>query len=177
MASLKAPGRKLTASVQDEVASDDLPQANPRETPGSYVLNADGTFTPFVEDVAAPAADLGLAADQDPAETPGSYVAQEDGSFIPDAALTVVGEGPSEAAPAPVLPTESAAAISDALGSLGQDLPAAVTVALAPPEPEAAASPEPDALPASEPETAQSADQDPALPIDQPSALPSGDPA
>lgn len=78
----------------------------------------------------------------DPRENPGSYIRQPDGSFIQDetVAMTVQADGPSAAAPAPVLPAESAAAIAAALADVGHDAPPAVeaaqTAPVAPPAPE-----------------------------------------
>lgn len=66
----------------------------------------------------------GLAAER-PAtpENPGSYVRAPDGSLERTDAPQELVDGPSEAAPAPVLPEASRRAIADALQSMGAEVP------------------------------------------------------
>lgn len=77
------------------------------------------------------------SASVDPRENPGSYVRQTDGSFVQDesVAMTVQADGPSAAAPAPVLPADSAAAIAAALADVGHETPPAVEAAIDAPAP------------------------------------------
>lgn len=173
MASLK-PTLRGRATSAPETSADDQVIADPRETPGSYLMNADGTFVVLPAETSTdvdPASSVPV--DQDPAETPGSYVAEADGTFTPDAVSTVIEEGPSPAAPAPVLPIESARGISDALDVMGQDIPSVVTAALdaaAPAEVQDTAPAEPT------PTDPAPADLSPAASTDQPSApSPTGD--
>lgn len=76
----------------------------------------------------------------DPRENPGSYIRQTDGTFVQAAAATIIPDGANAAAPAPVLPAESAAATAQALADLGHEIPPAIEAALA--EPPAAPTPE-----------------------------------
>jgi len=86
----------------------------------------------------------------DPRENPGSYTQLDDGTFVSNGPAFAAPTGTSEAAPAPVLPPESAVAIANALAAIGQDIPASVEASLPQidPEPERAPEPTPETLPA-----------------------------
>ena len=79
----------------------------------------------------------------DPRENPGSYTQLDDGTFVSNGPAFVAAAGTSEAAPAPVLPPESAVAIANALAAIGQDIPAVVEASLPPIDPEPESAPEP----------------------------------
>lgn len=59
----------------------------------------------------------------DPREAPGSYIKTKDGYALAEP-VTTPPAGASDAAPAPVIPAESAQAIAEALTDLGHDVPA-----------------------------------------------------